>query len=80
VPGGKGAEVDVDLSLEGNAAQVSRQQALIRRDIRGVWWLENVGQGEVYVNGSLVQRLASCELPGKVLLVFSGIRLTFDRL
>jgi hypothetical protein len=54
---------DIDLSLEGDARQVSRQQALLRRDVRGVWWLENVGKGTVYVNGSIVNRLASCELP-----------------
>ena len=57
---------DIDLSLEGDARQVSRQQALIRRDLRGAWWLENVGKGTVYVNGSLVNKLASCELSRSV--------------
>jgi hypothetical protein len=45
---------------------VSRQQALIRRDLRGAWWLENVGKGTVYVNGIVVNRLASCELSRSV--------------
>ena len=46
----KGADVDVDLALEGQAGHVSRQQAIIRRDVRGVWWLENVGKCTVHVN------------------------------
>ncbi|MGB1593769.1 MAG: hypothetical protein ACPIOQ_13530 [Promethearchaeia archaeon] len=40
----------MDLALEGQAGHVSRQQAIIRRDVRGVWWLENVGKCTVHVN------------------------------
>ena len=31
-------------------------------------------------NGSLVPRLSSCELPGRVLIVIGGIPLVFDKI
>jgi hypothetical protein len=40
--GGEPATVDVDLGLEGSSTHVSRNHAVVRRDIKGVWSLTNV--------------------------------------
>uniref|UniRef100_A0A7S4US96 FHA domain-containing protein n=1 Tax=Guillardia theta TaxID=55529 RepID=A0A7S4US96_GUITH len=69
---------DIDLGVEGDAKGVSRRQAYIRKDSKG-WWLDNVGRGSVYINGSSVPKGGSSELPGRCLLVIGGLKLVFER-
>lgn len=76
-----GSSPEIDLSLEGDAAAVSRRQALLRRDAQtSTWSIQNVGRASFLVNGVSVPSGGSSDLVGKSLLVIGGIRLIFDEL
>lgn len=47
-------QVDIDLSKEGNAGQVSRQQARLYLKHDGCFYVTNTGRRKLSVNGSQV--------------------------
>lgn len=59
------AVVDVDLSEEGDAAKISRRQAVIKLKRDGEFYVHNVGRATIFVNGRSVptgkrMRLTHC--------------------
>ncbi|BDA44662.1 probable microspherule protein 1 at C-terminar half [Coccomyxa sp. Obi] len=67
--------VDVDLGKEGNASQVSRQQARFALRLDGAFTITNCGRRKLHVNGCQVERGQSAVMQHLSLLEVGGIRL-----
>ncbi|CAL8469650.1 g9191 [Coccomyxa elongata] len=67
--------VDVDLGKEGNASQVSRQQARCALRLDGAIAITNCGRRKLHVNGCQVERGQSAVMQHLSLLEVGGIRL-----
>jgi len=48
--------VDVDLSEEGNAAKVSRQQAIIKMKRDCEFYIKNIGRRLIFINGKPIEK------------------------
>ena len=70
-------KVDVDLSEEGNASKVSRQQAFIKLRWNGEFCLRNVGRRPVWINNVAVESGRRCALAPHSLVEVGGMRLLF---
>ena len=69
--------MDVDLSLEGNAQQVSRQQAQIFAEADGVFMLRCLGRRAMLVNGRELAQGQHVALPHLSLLRVGPLSLLF---
>jgi hypothetical protein len=69
--------VDVDLSEEGNATKVSRQQAFVKLRWNGEFCLRNVGRRPVWINGVAVESGRRARLASHALIEVGGMRLLF---
>lgn len=70
-------KVDVDLSEEGNATKVSRQQAFVKLRWNGEFCLRNVGRRPVWINGVAVESGQRARLASHALIEVGGMRLLF---
>jgi hypothetical protein len=70
-------QVDVDLSLEGNAGKLSRMQCLLELDTECGFLLRNLGRQVVLVNNVEVSQGQKTRLPQLSLIEIGGIRLMF---
>ena len=70
-------QVDIDLTQEGDAKKVSRQQAQLALHADGQFLLTNIGRRTVCVNGAQVVQHRSIKLDHLNLLDLAGIRLLF---
>lgn len=70
-----GAPVDVDLSNEGDAAKVSRQQAVLEQRPDGLVYLRNHGRRPLHVDGEALPPGGKAALQGTCLLEVGGIPL-----
>ncbi len=78
---GEPATVDVDLSLEGGSTHVSRNHALVRRDVKGVWSLANVSScSQTHLFHIKTQRLypTLCKVNSNSNVVSSSCVVVFD--
>lgn len=69
--------VDVDLSLEGDAGQVSRQQAQLALCESGCWRIRAVGRQGMNVDGRALQQGECCELQHLSLIEVGPLQLLF---
>ena len=75
---GRGTEdskVDVDLSVEGNASKVSRQQAFVKLRWNGEFCVRNVGRRPVWINDVALESGRRCALAPQSLVEVGGMRL-----
>lgn len=70
-------KVDVDLTEEGNASKVSRQQAFIKLRWNGEFCLRNVGRRPVWINNVPVESGHRSHLAPHSLIEVGGMRLLF---
>ena len=70
-------QVDVDLTQEGNAKKVSRQQAQIALHSDGRFVLKNIGRRTVLVNSRQVVQYCCIKLDHLSLIDLAGIHLLF---
>ncbi|KAL3159853.1 hypothetical protein ABBQ38_010254 [Trebouxia sp. C0009 RCD-2024] len=69
--------VDIDLTQEGNARKVSRQQAQLALHPDGRFLLTNIGRRTVFVNGNQVLQHHNIHLEHLSMIDLAGIRLLF---
>ncbi|KAG6390646.1 hypothetical protein SASPL_148384 [Salvia splendens] len=60
-----GVKVDIDLGREKNGGKISRRQAMLKMDMKGIFHLKNLGRNPVYMNGKEVA-------PGQSVALISG--------
>ena len=70
-------KVDVDLTEEGNASKVSRQQAFIKLRWNGEFVLRNVGKRNIMINNVAVESGRKAALAPHSLIEVGGLRLMF---
>ena len=70
-------KVDVDLSLEGRAMKISRQQAFLKLRWNGEFALRNVGHRPIWCNNTPLSTGQRCILRPHTLLEIGGLRLLF---
>ena len=70
-------QVDIDLTQEGNAKKVSRQQAQLALHADGRFLLTNIGRRTLLVNGNQVVQHHSIHLEHLSVIDLAGIRLLF---
>ena len=70
-------KVDVDLTEEGNASKVSRQQAFIKLRWNGEFVLRNVGKRNIMINNVAVESGRRAALAPHSLIEVGGLRLMF---
>jgi microspherule protein 1/U3 small nucleolar RNA-associated protein 25 len=70
-------KVDVDLSLEGNATKISRQQAFLKLRWNGEFALRNVGRRPIWCNNAPITTGQRCVLAPHTLIEVGGMRLLF---
>lgn len=70
-------KVDVDLSLEGRAMKISRQQAFLKLRWNGEFALRNVGHRPIWCNNTPLNTGQRCILRPHTLLEIGGLRLLF---
>lgn len=70
-------QVDIDLTQEGNAKKVSRQQAQLALHADGRFLLTNIGRRMLLVNGKQVLQHHSIHLGHLSVIDLAGIRLLF---
>ncbi|KAL1533329.1 hypothetical protein AAHA92_33226 [Salvia divinorum] len=58
-------KVDIDLGREKNGGKISRRQAMLKMDMKGIFHLENLGRNPIYMNGKEVA-------PGQSIALISG--------
>lgn len=71
-------QVDIDLQREGRANKVSRQQAIIKMDEEGVFYMHNLGKSSISVNGKEVQSKRCTKLPSESLIRIHGLQFMFE--
>ena len=71
------SQVDIDLTQEGNAKKVSRQQAQLALHSDGRFVLTNIGRRALSVNGSQLVQHHTITLQHLSVIDFAGIRLLF---
>ncbi|XP_041450684.1 microspherule protein 1-like [Drosophila obscura] len=69
--------VDVDLSLEGHAAKISRHQGTIKLRSNGDFFISNEGKRAIYVSGKPLLQGHKTRLAHNNLLEICGLRLNF---
>ncbi|BFF96279.1 microspherule protein 1-like [Drosophila madeirensis] len=74
---GKDSSVDVDLSLEGNASKISRQQGTIKLRSNGDFFISNEGKRPIFVAGKPLLQGHKTRLAHNNLLEIYGLRLNF---
>lgn len=70
-------QVDIDLTQEGSAKKVSRQQAQLALHPDGRFLLTNIGRRIIHVNGNSVTQHHSIHLEHLSIVNFAGIPLLF---
>lgn len=70
-------KVDIDLSLEGNATKISRQQAFLKLRWNGEFALRNVGRRPIWCNNAPITTGQRCVLAPHTLIEVGGMRLLF---
>ncbi|KAK9811223.1 hypothetical protein WJX72_000233 [[Myrmecia] bisecta] len=70
-------QVDVDLSAEGDARKVSRQQAQLTLMPDGKFLLQNTGRRSLFINGRQVDQAQVTRLDHLSVIEAAGIRLLF---
>lgn len=70
-------QVDIDLTQEGSAKKVSRQQAQLALHVDGRFLLTNVGRRIIHVNGTQIVQHHSIHLEHLSVVNFAGIHLLF---
>ncbi|EFO83777.1 hypothetical protein CRE_14219 [Caenorhabditis remanei] len=71
-------KVDIDLSKEGPAAKVSRQQAVICNVADGEFSIENIGQRPMYVDSKPLPQMVSTSLKHGSIIEIASLRLIFS--
>ncbi|CAP28494.1 Protein CBG08716 [Caenorhabditis briggsae] len=71
-------KVDIDLSKEGPAAKVSRQQALISHLGEDEFSIQNIGQRPIYVDSKPLPQMVSTSLKHGSIIKVASLRLTFS--
>ncbi|KAJ9172710.1 hypothetical protein P3X46_015921 [Hevea brasiliensis] len=71
-------EVDIDLRREGPANKISRQQALIKMEADGSFFLKNLGKILVSLNGKEVATGQSMSLGSNSLIEIGGMAFVFE--
>uniref|UniRef100_A0A1I7TBK4 FHA domain-containing protein n=1 Tax=Caenorhabditis tropicalis TaxID=1561998 RepID=A0A1I7TBK4_9PELO len=71
-------QVDIDLSKEGPAAKVSRQQALISHIHDDKFKIKNIGQRVMFVDSKPLPQMVSTSLRHGSIIEVASIRLTFS--
>ncbi|EGT31425.1 hypothetical protein CAEBREN_19790 [Caenorhabditis brenneri] len=69
--------VDIDLSKEGPAAKVSRQQAVISHDSEHNFTIQNIGQRAIYVDSKPLPQMVATSLRHGSVIEVASIRLNF---
>jgi len=74
----KDSIVDVDLSLEGPAVKISRQQGLIKLQTNGDFMLANTGKRPIYVDSKPILGSGNCaKLYNNSVVEIAGLRFVF---
>uniref|UniRef100_A0A914CKF7 FHA domain-containing protein n=1 Tax=Acrobeloides nanus TaxID=290746 RepID=A0A914CKF7_9BILA len=71
--------VDVNLSLEGPSARISRKQAILKLAENGDIFLHNIGKRPIFVDGKSILQGDKAKLENNSLIELSCIRLLFQR-
>lgn len=69
--------VDVDLSLEGPAAKISRRQGTIKMRSNGDFFIANEGKRAIFIDGTPLLSGNKTRLADKCTVEISGLRFTF---
>ncbi|XP_001353663.4 microspherule protein 1 [Drosophila pseudoobscura] len=69
--------IDVDLSLEGAAAKISRRQGTIKLRSNGDFFIANEGKRAIFINGTPLLTGMKTRLAHNCIMEMCGLRLTF---
>ncbi|KAJ4967343.1 hypothetical protein NE237_019192 [Protea cynaroides] len=72
-------DVDIDLGREGCANKISRQQAMIKMDEDGSFYLKNLGKRPILVNSKEVATGQRVSLNSCCLIEIQGMRFMFEK-
>ncbi|BBG94866.1 Forkhead-associated domain-containing protein [Prunus dulcis] len=72
------AIVDIDLGREGRGNKISRQQAMIKMDKGGSFYLKNLGKCSISVNSKEVAPRQSLSLSSSCLIEIRGMPFIFE--
>ncbi|SPP84954.1 microspherule protein 1 [Drosophila guanche] len=70
--------IDVDLSLEGVAAKISRRQGTIKLRSNGDFFIANEGKRAIFINGTPLLTGMKTRLADSCIMEMCGLRLTFQ--
>ncbi|XP_030372706.1 microspherule protein 1 [Scaptodrosophila lebanonensis] len=73
----KDCVVDVDLSLEGPAAKISRRQGTIKLRSNGDFFIANEGKRAIFIDGTPLLTGSKTRLANNCTVEMSGLRFTF---